>query len=278
MTVHRISTHLHDGLRFDVSDEGPENGEVVLLLHGFPQTSSCWDAVVPLLNAQGYRTIALDQRGYSPGARPRGRWSYRTDLLVADVVSLIERVGTPVHLVGHDWGAVVSWGVSVARPDLVRTHTSVSVPHPAAFVKSFLTSRQLLRSWYILFFQLPLLPELVITRVPGLFARLLAGSGMDAELFDRVRAEVVESGALSPAIGYYRGLLLSPGAARGRCRVPTTHVWSSGDSALDRAGAELCGDYVRAPYRLEVLEGASHWIPDQEPERLARIIGERARA
>lgn len=277
MTVHRISTHLHDGLRFDVKDEGPESGEVVLLLHGFPQTSSCWDAVVPLLNAQGYRTIALDQRGYSPGARPRGRWSYRTDLLVADVVSLIERVGAPVHLVGHDWGAVVSWGVSVARPDLVRTHTSVSVPHPAAFVKSFLTSRQLLRSWYILFFQLPVLPELVITRVPGVFARLLASSGMDAELFERVQAEVVESGALSPAIGYYRGLLLSPGAARGRSRVPTTHVWSSGDSALDRAGAELCGDYVRAPYRLEVMEGASHWIPDQEPERLAEIIGERAR-
>lgn len=277
MTVHRISTHLHDGLRFDVKDEGPESGEVVLLLHGFPQTSSCWDAVVPLLNAQGYRTIALDQRGYSPGARPRGRWSYRTDLLVADVVSLIERVGAPVHLVGHDWGAVVSWGVSVARPDLVRTHTSVSVPHPAAFVKSFLTSRQLLRSWYILFFQLPVLPELVITRVPGVFARLLASSGMDAELFERVQAEVVESGALSPAIGYYRGLVLSPGAARGRSRVPTTHVWSSGDSALDRAGAERCGDYVRAPYRLEVMEGASHWIPDQEPERLAEIIGERAR-
>lgn len=277
MAAQRISTHLHDGLRFDVKDEGPEDGEVVVLLHGFPQTSTCWDAVVPFLHAQGFRTIALDQRGYSPGARPRGRWSYRTDRLVGDVVSLIERIGSPVHLVGHDWGAVVSWGVSVARPDLLSTHTSVSVPHPAAFMKSFVTSRQLLRSWYILFFQLPWLPELVITRMRGVFARLLASSGMDRELFDRVQVEVVESGALTPAIGYYRGLLLSPRAAKGRSRVPTTHVWSSGDSALDRAGAEACGDYVRAPYRLEVLDGASHWIPDQEPERLAEIIGERAR-
>ena len=277
MTEQRISTHLHDGLRFDVRDAGPEDGEVVVLLHGFPQTSTCWDDVVPHLHAQGYRTIAPDQRGYSPGARPRGRWSYRTELLVADVVSLIERIGSPVHLVGHDWGAVVSWGVCVARPDLVRTHTSVSVPHPAAFAKSFVTSRQLLRSWYILFFQLPWLPELFITRVRGAFGRLLASSGMDRGLFERVQVEVVDSGALSPAIGYYRGLLLSPGVARGRSRVPTTHVWSSGDSALDRAGAEACGDYVRAPYRLEVMEGASHWIPDQEPERLAQIVLERAR-
>ena len=113
-----------------------------------PSGRRSWRAVAPLLHAHGLRTLAPDQRGYSPGARPRRRRDYRLDRLVADVVALVDEVGRPVHLVGHDWGAVVAWVLAATRPDLVRTLTAVSVPHPAAFVRAALTSRQGLRSWY----------------------------------------------------------------------------------------------------------------------------------
>ncbi|MGJ9413403.1 alpha/beta fold hydrolase [Aeromicrobium sp. CF4.19] len=273
----RITSYTHDGLTFDVVDEGPLDGEVVVLLHGFPQTSTSWARVTPILHASGLRTLAPDQRGYSPGARPRGRRAYRTSLLVADVAALLEHVGEPVHLVGHDWGAAISWLVAAQHPELVRTHTSVSVPHPAAFVKSMIGSTQPLKSWYMAFFQLPFLPELVLTRFPGVLHRALAGAGMDRELRERVEVEMLAGGALTGGINYYRGLPFSARSLGGRVRVPTTHVWSSGDIALVRKGADLTERYVTGPYRLEVMEGASHWIPDQEPERLAEIILARAR-
>ena len=132
----RISTLQHDGLTFDVLDEGPLDGTPVVLLHGFPERSSTWRLVAPALHAAGLRTLALDQRGYSPGARPRRRRDYRMRHLVGDVIALIEQIGGPVHLVGHDWGSAVGWAVTMRRPDLVRTWTAVSVPHPAAFARA----------------------------------------------------------------------------------------------------------------------------------------------
>ena len=118
-----IRTLHHDGLTFDVLDEGPRDGKPVVLLHGFPERSSTWRLVSPLLHQAGLRTIALDQRGYSPGARPRRRRDYRMHHLVGDVVALIDQVGEPVHLVGHDWGAAVGWAVTMRRPDQVVTRT-----------------------------------------------------------------------------------------------------------------------------------------------------------
>lgn len=274
----RITSFRNDELTFDVTDSGPIDGEVVVLLHGFPQTSTSWDRVVPLLNDQGFRTLAPDLRGYSPGARPRGRRAYRAELLVGDVAALLQEVGAPVHLIGHDWGAAVSWSVAVAHPERLRTHTSVSVPHPAAFVRSMGSSTQLLHSWYMGFFQLPLLPEVLLGRFPSIFHRALARTGMDRALRERTWVEMIRGGALRGGLGYYRALPFSAGSLGGRCRVPTTHVWSTGDVALTRKGADLCEQYVSAPYRLEVIEGASHWIPDQHPEELARIIVARARA
>ena len=173
-TGRRISLFTRDALTFDVTDTGPLDGDPVVLLHGFPQTSTSWARVTPLLNAEGFRTLAPDLRGYSPRARPRGRRSYRTGELVEDVTALLRLVGAPVHLVGHDWGAMLSWGTAIAHPDLVRTHTSVSVPHPAAFVRSMTSSPQLLHSWYMGFFQLPYVPELALTRFPSVLHRALA--------------------------------------------------------------------------------------------------------
>ena len=117
----RLLRYRRDGLTFDVRDEGPLDGDPVVLLHGFPERNTCWREVAPLLHAQGLRTYAPDQRGYSPGARPPRRRDYTMDKLEADVVALIETVGRPVHLVGHDWGANTGWLAAAHRPDLVRT-------------------------------------------------------------------------------------------------------------------------------------------------------------
>src|SRR5262245_19601155 len=132
----RISSFERDGLVFDVHDRGPLEGDLVVLLHGFPQSARCWDVLAPLLNAAGYRTLALDQRGYSARARPRGRLAYRLPELTGDVLALIAAAGPgdrKAHLVGHDWGAAVAWTLAATRPDAIATLTALSVPHPAAF-------------------------------------------------------------------------------------------------------------------------------------------------
>lgn len=273
----RSTSYTRAGLTFDVVDSGPVDGPVVVALHGFPQTASSLRDVTELLNARGYRTLAPNQRGYSPGARPRGRLAYRIPELVEDVVALIREIDRgPVHLVGHDWGAMVAWSLAAARPDLVRTLVTVSVPHPAAFRASMVSSDQLARSYYMGLFQLPVLPERLLSARPQLLDRVLAGTGMSAEAIGRVRREIVDTGALPGALNWYRAIpLLGQRAISAPVRVPVTHVWSTGDSALNRRGAELTGKYVTGDYRLVVLEGASHWVPEERPHELADIVADR---
>ncbi|MFJ8914460.1 alpha/beta fold hydrolase [Amycolatopsis sp. NPDC102389] len=272
--LRRIATFDHDGLIFDVRDTGPLDGDVVVLLHGFPQTGVSWTDTAALLHERGYRTVVPDQRGYSPRARPRGRFAYRSSRLVADTVALIDTLGSgPVHLVGHDWGANVAWSTAARRPDLIRSLTTVSVPHAGAFLRAMLTSDQLLRSYYMLLFQIPWLPELAIRRRPRVLERTLAGTGMTPAQIGQVREDIVDGGALTGGLNWYRAMLLQqPAALRARVTVPTTHVWSDGDTALSRRSAELAGQYVDAGYRLEVLTGVSHWVPEEAAATLAAII------
>ncbi|HZB50045.1 MAG TPA: alpha/beta fold hydrolase, partial [Mycobacteriales bacterium] len=151
-----------------VQEDGDPAGEAVVLLHGFPQTPAAWDRVRPALAAAGYRVLVPAQRGYPDAPRPAGRRGYRTGELVGDVLALLDRHGVDrAHLVGHDWGAAVAWAVAAAHPDRLRSLTAVSVPHPRALTGALLTSTQALRSWYILLFQAPWLPEQL----------LLAGDG-----------------------------------------------------------------------------------------------------
>ena len=134
-------------LVFDVRDDGPGDGGVVILLHGYPETKESWDGVVPGLAAAGYRVLAPDQRGYSPRARPRGRRAYVADNLVADVLALADAVGAErFHVVGHDWGGAVAWYCAMWHPQRVATVTSLATPHPTAFARSLLTSSQCIRS------------------------------------------------------------------------------------------------------------------------------------
>ncbi len=273
----RITRYGHDGLTFGVADEGPLDGDPVVLLHGFPERSTSWRHVAPVLHAAGLRTFALDQRGYSSGARPRRRRDYRLSDLVGDVAALVDRVGAPVHLVGHDWGAVVGWMLAARHPELLRTWTAVSVPHPHAFLKAGLTSTQGLKSWYIGLFQLPRVAELAASRAGGPFDRSLRHAGMTAEEVTRFRQEMVEDGALPHALGWYRAIPFGDPRAAGRVAVPTTFVWSDGDVAVARKGAEQTVRWVDADYELVVLEGVSHWIPTQAPAACAAAILRRVR-
>jgi pimeloyl-ACP methyl ester carboxylesterase len=273
LAAERLTEFTRDGLTFDVVDEGPVDGDPVVLLHGFPERAGSWSGVAARLHAHGLRTLAPDQRGYSPRARPRFRTSYRLPALEADVAALVDRIGRPVHLVGHDWGAVVAWSLAARRPDLVRTLTAVSVPHPAAYLAACLRGGQLRASRYFLPFALPFLPEWLVRHRPEAWDSALRRAGMTAADEARFRRDVVEYGALSGGLAWYRAIPLAPvGRARQQVAVPTTYVWSDGDVALSRRGAELCGRWVAGPYELVVLEGVSHWIPTQAPDHLADAI------
>jgi pimeloyl-ACP methyl ester carboxylesterase len=269
----RITSIRNEGLTFDVADEGPADGTPVVLLHGFPERSSSWRDVVPRLHDAGLRTVAMDQRGYSPGARPRGRRSYRMHHLAGDAAALIRAVGGPVHLVGHDWGAAVGWAVAGRYPDLVRTWTAVSVPHPAAFARAMKGRSQRRRSRYMAFFNTPFLPELTAHRPGGRFDQAMRQGGMTAEEVARFRTEIVEYGALRHALGWYRALpLTKPGATDFTVTVPTTLVWSTRDIAIGREGVDGTARWVKGPYELVVLDGVSHWIPTQAPDACADAI------
>ena len=272
MTDTRVSQFHRGPYTFDVIDSGPIDGTPVVLLHGFPQRATSWNAVSEHLHAQGLRTYALDQRGYSPGARPRSRFGFTMPDLVADVMALIDQIGTPVHLVGHDWGSAVAWSVAANHPDRITTLTAVSVAHPAAFLKSMLSSSQLLKSYYMLLFQLPFLPEWLLSRKGGVGEKLLRGAGMTRPMIETYRAEIVADGALKGGLGYYRSVALSSGGIGRKVSVPTTYVWSDRDTALVRRGADLTPQFVTGPYELEVYQGASHWIPDERPAELAASI------
>ncbi len=278
-----LTEFTRDGLVFDLVDQGPPDGEVVVLLHGFPQRAASWEAVTSRLHAAGLRTVAPDQRGYSPRARPRRRRDYRLDRLAADIEALLDRLVDDgvagVHLVGHDWGSAVAWLVAARHP-AVRTLTSISVPHPAAYLRSALTRDQLRRSWYVGFFNLPWLPERVAAS--GRFDDHLRAGGMDEAEVAAVHREVIDAGALPGGLGWYRAiplaLLIGRRLWRARVSVPVTHVWSDGDVALGPRTAELAQRWATGEYELRTLPGATHWLPDQAPDQVAEIILARIRA
>jgi pimeloyl-ACP methyl ester carboxylesterase len=266
VTAPRLTT-LHRGrLTFAVHDAGPADGPPVVLLHGFPQDSSCWSRVAPLLHDAGLRTVALDQRGYSPGARPDARAAYRVEHLAADVGALLGAVG-PAHVVGHDWGGNVAWALAAWAPERVRSLTVLSTPHPRALARALVRSDQALRSTYVAFFQLPGLPEAVLSRW---LAAGLARTGLPAADAARYAARLGDPDALRGMLGWYRALPLGRSPV-GDAEVPTTYVWGARDVALGRAAAEATERHVRAPYRFVGLD-AGHWLPETVPEEVAAAV------
>jgi pimeloyl-ACP methyl ester carboxylesterase len=269
-----VDTFRRDGMVFDVRDGGPPDGEPVVLLHGFPQDSSAFDRMAPALHSAGLRTLAPDQRGYCPSARPRGRRAYRLRAAVDDVLALLYDAGLrSAHVVGHDWGGGVAWALAAWHPERVRTITSLSTPHPAAMQRALLTTDQGLRSYYMALFQIPVLPERMLLAGEGTaLRRSLTRGGLPPEAVERYVARMREPGALTAALNWYRALPMSLRDPVGTVRVPTLHVWSTGDAFLGRAATEGSARHVEAPYRLEVLDDVSHWIPELAADRTAELI------
>lgn len=262
-----------DGLTFDVTDAGPPDGDVVVLLHGYPENRTSWDALTPYLTEAGCRVLAPDQRGYSPRARPHRRRDYRMRELVEDTVALIDASGADrVHLVGHDWGGGVAWATATLHPERLKTVTSLTTPHPRAMLAAMGRSTQLLRSWYMLFFQLPWLPEQAYR--PGMEKRLratLEQTGLPSEAVDRYITPLKEPGAARAAINWYRGMPLSR-PIPGKVTVPAMYLYATRDRFLGRKAADLTGGYVDAPYRYEVLDGLTHWLPEEAPDVVAKLL------
>ena len=259
---------LRSALRFDVLDAGPKDGEVVVLLHGFPQQPSTWDEVASRLNDAGLRTLVPTLRGYTATNRPRLRRAYATTETTADVVALLDAAGIErAHLVGHDWGAGPAWGIGSWYPDRAASLTVLSTPHPAAFARSLRASGQALRSWYMAFFQLPAVPEALVLRT---MERTLTASGLPADWARAYTAAMAEPGGLTGALNWYRGIPFTTRPFR-RIRTPTTYVWGRHDPALGRYAAEATATYVIGPYTFVDLD-AGHWLPECEPEAVTKAI------
>ncbi len=266
-------------LTFDAVAEGPVDGEPVLLLHGFPESSHTWRHVQGPLAAAGFRTVAPDLRGYSPRARPADASDYAIEHLVADVVGLAAELGWDTfHLVGHDWGGALAWHVAGRHPELLRTLTVVSTPHPLAFAAAKRAGPsadgddQAARSGYIHTFRQPGAEEPFLADDGALLRLLLEGSGLDAASADHYVARFATAEAVVGALNWYRGADPTDGAGMGPVTTPTLYVWSTDDIALGRTAAEGTADHVAGPYRFEVLDGVSHWIPEEAPDRLVALL------
>ncbi|GAB6897998.1 alpha/beta fold hydrolase [Kineosporia succinea] len=262
------------GLSFDVRDSGPDNGIPVILLHGFPQTSTCWAKVEPLLHSHGIRTIAPDQRGYSPGARPLQRKRYATAELMDDVVALLESVGhRTAHLVGHDWGGALAWSLAGRHADRFRSVTVLSTPHPAAMSKAWTSSSQALKSWYMGAFQIPYGPEALLRS--DRFQQELMRSGLPEPLARRDARRLRQPNAATGALNWYRGIPYSGGTPAGVAKLPVTYVWGAQDPFLGRAAAEASAQHIDANYRNDyrfVELDAGHWLPETNPDQVAQAI------
>lgn len=261
-------------LVFDVRDEGPQSGELVILLHGFPETKASWDRVVPLLTAAGYRVLAPDQRGYSRRARPQGRRAYVADNLVADVLALADAARAErFHVVGHDWGGAVAWYAAMWEPQRLKTMTSLATPHPKAFSRSLLTSTQFFRSLYFLAFQVPALPERVLTSDFGQhrFRQALIRSGLPASAVDSYLPALAERDTMTAVLNWYRAAALTPPRRQTAVSVPTLYVYGTQDVALGPKAADRTARYVTGPYRFERLDN-SHWLPEEAPDTVARLV------
>jgi len=262
-----------NGISYHLIDEGGQ-GPAVLLLHGFPDTSSLWRAQIPALVGAGFRAIAPDLRGRGQTQAPANVADYSIGGMVPDLVALLDQLGIDrAHVVGHDFGAAVAWIFAALRPDRVNRLAVLSVGHPAARGKPTLESLQ--KGWYRILFQFEAAEELVRQDDWFLFRELLHGNG-DVEEYV---ADLSRPGALTAALSWYRASLplrqlLAPPPGLPAVKAPTLGMWSTGDNYLNEEPMLRSADLVTGGWRYERFEDASHWIPLDQPERLNRLLQE----
>jgi len=250
---------------------GPENGPLVLLLHGFPECSITWRKQLPALAAAGYRAVAPDLRGYGDSDKPRGVAAYRLEKLAQDVSGLIAALGrSSAHVVGHDWGGYIAWHFAMWHPQQLGKLAVLNIPHPQQMRRALRTLRQLRRSWYFFFFQLPWLPERSVRQS---LRRLFRSTPARRDAYDEQTIETIARALRDPTgpINYYRA------AARYRSPrwqvidKPALVIWGEPDRWLGSEMAQPDPRWVRDA-RLERIPGTSHWVQADAPDRVNELL------
>lgn len=268
-----------NGIRIHYAEAG--DGPPIVLLHGFPQRWSMWRYQLRDLPDRGFRVIAPDLRGYGDTDKPRG--GYDVDNLVADVEGLAEKLGLEGYvLVGHDWGGPIAWRAAGKLPDVERL-VQLNGPHIRVYLRKLLSSKQVLKSWYIYGFLVPGLAERIL-RARGWWAmreifaegRRRAPETITAEDADALLEAIRIPGALESGLKYYRGLRTPEGlrqlAAERPVRVPTLAVWGLKDVAIEPQSQAELRPWVDAPLEVRYLANAGHWLPEEEPDRVNDLI------
>ena len=267
-----------NGLRFEVLEEG-SGDRLALCLHGFPEHAVSWRHQMPVLAAMGYRVWAVNQRGYGRSSRPGGVEDYALPKLIADVAALIDASGaSSVVLIGHDWGAMVAWCFAAGQVRPLERLVIMNVPHPLCFRAALKHWRQRRKSWYIGFFQVPVLPERLLAAGGGAAVRrMFAGVTLPLDVLDTYANQVAEPGAATAMLNWYRAArrpdrVDMPDLSR-VIEVPTLVVWGEDDVALDLICLDGTERYVR-DLAIKRLPGVSHWVQQDAPEAVNGLLRE----
>ncbi len=266
------------GLTFTAYVAGTAGGPLVLLLHGFPESRHSWREALPALAAAGYRAVAPDQRGYSPGARPdpADLSNYAFDRLVGDAIEIVAAAGYDgkrFHLVGHDWGGQVSWGVAGKHPERLASLTILSRPHPSAFRRALLMEDgdQKHRSRHHRAFLDPGTGKLLLEENARRLRDGLFGQGVPQAALEEHLSVLGNPEALEAALAWYRA---NQGLAAdiGTIKVPTLYIWGDADATVGPDAAYGTGEFVGAAYAMEVLPSVGHFVMDQAPAKATDLI------
>lgn len=267
-----------NGLAFDAWVEGPVDGDLVVLLHGFPQSRHSWRNQLPALAAAGYRAVAPDQRGYSSGARPdpADHTSYHLDLLVQDVLDIVSALGAgdkPFHLVGHDWGAMVAWATAFRHPARVASLAVLSRPHPLAFAAALQDEdgEQRHRSRHHRSFLDPETASLLLADGAARLRRMLQNGRVPEATIDDYVSVLGTRDAMDAALAWYRALP-ALAAPVGAVSVPTLYIWGTDDPSVGRRAAEGTAAHVTGPFRFVELPGVGHFASDEQPDQVASLL------
>ncbi|QUQ63200.1 alpha/beta fold hydrolase [Kutzneria sp. CA-103260] len=261
---------------FDALAAGPTDGEFVLLLHGYPEFADCWTDELTALGAAGYRAVAVDQRGYSPNARPTSISDYVVANLVSDALGFADSQGADrFHLICHDWGGIVGWALAGAHSDRLKSFSVLATPHPQALHAAVNSDQdQYDRVGYVRFFRSGVGPaEQALLGDDAARLRGAYGGAVSEELVASNVKRLSEPGALTAALSWYRAVPTDDlNIEAGRVTAPTLYIWGSADVALGRLAAESTKDWVDGPYQFVELAGASHWLPEESADKVIPLL------
>ncbi|HUS41076.1 MAG TPA: alpha/beta fold hydrolase [Ilumatobacteraceae bacterium] len=280
LTYRTISVNDVD-LQVSVTNEGGSRG-LALLLHGFPESAFSWRHQIPELAAAGYEVWAPNLRGYGESSKPPKVSDYSMDCLLADIGALIDVSGRgDVTLIGHDWGAAQAWMFAIRRVRPLDRLVIMNVPHPACMQRELRSVRQLLKSWYMFFFQIPWLPEkLLCARQAKAVGDAFTKSAVDParfpdEVVDVYRKAALRPGAMRSMINYYRaafrGARASASEELATIETPTLLIWGLEDVALSKETTNGTDEFV-SDLTMRFLPGVSHWVQQEAPETVNAMV------